>query len=402
MIRSATPRLAAIATFAIGTAFVLSSCAPASSTGGGSEGSGDVVRIGYIGPLSGGSASLGVPAHNGMELAVEQLNESGDLGFELELVVIDDEADAAKSAAAAQRMITEEDVVLVIGGPNSGPAKANNAIITGAGIPNVISIAQVDGIVDPAAPGFDLTYRVSENNSYDVRATVSLFEAGDYDNICAVADTTEYGQSGITTIRTVFDEFGLELATVAQHEVNATDLTPQVLTLRDAGCDAIYLFDLGQDAALFMKTVNQVGWEVPVVGGRGLSQPAFLSIAGDAGDGIIFPSVIDPGKDATAAYIEAYDAEYGEDDDPAHVFSALGYDTIQLVAAALKASGGEGGEALVEALQNTEIEGVTGREGSTLGWSADKHEAPSEDYLTFWTIEDGEYAFYTNDVESGR
>lgn len=384
-------------------ALVLTGCSPAENPDAGEGGeSGAVVRIGYIGPLSGGSASLGIPSLNAIELAVDDLNEAGDLGFTLELVSVDDEADAAKSSTAAQRMVTEDGVVLVIGGPNSAPVKANNAIITGAGVPNVISIAQSDALVDPANPGFDLTYRVTENNSYDVGAIVSLFVDGDYDSICMVADTTEYGQNGIAATEGVFATNGLELTATAQHDANATDLTPQVLQLRDAGCDTVYLYTLGQDAALFMKTVNQVGWEVPVIGARALAQQAFISIAGKDGDGIIFPSVIDPNKQAATDFIEAYDAAYGADSDPAHVFSAVAYDTVLMVAEALKATRGEGGEPLVEALQNVEIEGVSGREGSTLSWSADKHEAPSEDYLTFWTIKDGKYEFYSNDITSGK
>jgi branched-chain amino acid transport system substrate-binding protein len=402
LIRTARSRGGIVTALALGSALALTGCATDATPEGGDGGSDKTVRIGYIGPLSGGSASLGIPSKNAIDLAVADLNESGDLGFTLELVAVDDEADAAKSATAAQRMVTEDGVVLVIGGPNSAPVKANNAIITGAGVPNVISIAQSDALIDPANPGYDLTYRVTENNSYDVGAIVSLFIAGEYDNICMVADTSEYGQNGIAATQAVFAENDLELAETAQHEPNATDLTPQVLQLRDADCDAVYLYDLGPDAALFMKTVNQVGWEVPVIGARALAQQAFISIAGADGDGIIFPSVIDPDKKAAQDFIAAYDAEYGAESDPAHVFSAVAYDTVQMIAAALKATGGEGGDALVEALQAVEIEGVSGKEGSTLGWSADKHEAPSEDYLTFWTIKDGKYEFYSSDVESGR
>jgi branched-chain amino acid transport system substrate-binding protein len=399
LIRTVSSRGRVAVAAALGTALVLTGCSTAGDTGdSGDGGTGKTVRIGYIGPLSGGSASLGVPSLNAMELAVDDLNASGDLDFTLELVSVDDEADAAKSSTAAQRMVTEEGVVLVIGGPNSAPVKANNAIITGAGVPNVISIAQSDALVDSANAGYDLTYRVTENNSYDVDGIVSLFVAGDYDTICMVADTSEYGQNGIAATETVFADNGLELAATAQHDANATDLTPQVLQLRDANCDAVYLYDLGQDAALFMKTVHQVGWDVPVIGARALAQQAFISIAGADGDGIIFPSVIDPEKQAAQDFIAAYDAKYGEDSDPAHVFSAVAYDTILMVADALKTSGGEGGDALVKALQSVEIEGVSGRAGSTLSWSADKHEAPSEDYLTYWTIKDGKYAFYSSDL----
>lgn len=395
-------------------ALALAACAPSSSESddpvepavdGATESaapSGEPIKIGFIGALSGGSASLGVPASHGIELAVKHVNERGDLGAEIELIAIDDEADAATSATAAQRLITQDEVVAVLGGPNSGTVKANNPIITAAGIPNLITIAQEDGLVDPDAPGFDLTFRVSENNFYDVSAIATLFEEQDFATNCAIADTGAYGQGGIQTIQTVFGERGLTLAKVEQHEVNATDMTAQALSLRDAGCEAVYLFDLGQDAAVFMKTVKQIDWDVTVIGGRGLAQPAFLSIAGADANGIIFPSVVDPEKPASQEFIEAYDAEYGVDDDPAHVFSSIAYDSVMILAEALKVTGGTGGSDLADALEAVSIEGVSGRVGSTLGFTPDKHEAPSEDYLVFWQIEDGEYQFLTSDVESGQ
>lgn len=401
-------RRAAIVVAAVTATVALSSCTPASSTGNASDtgnggsASGDTIKIGYIGPLSGGSASLGVPAQHGFQLAIDHINASGEIDRKLELVSVDDEADPTKSAAAAQRMVDDGEVVAVLGGPNSGPVLANNPVITGAGIVQLVTIAQSDNLIDQASPGYDLTFQVTENNTYNVNATVQFFADADYAKICAVSDTTEYGQSGIESIRTVFAENGLEVAQHVTHEVNATDLTPQVLSLRDAGCDSIYLYSYGQDAAVFMKTVNQIGWDVPVIGGRALNQAAFISIAGAAGNGLIFPSVIDLDKQEAKDFIEAYTAEYG-DDDPAHTFSALAYDSILLLAEGLKASDYKGGQALADALSEVTVEnGASGREGSTLSFTFGDHRAPSDDYQTFWTIEEGEFTMYSNEIPSKR
>lgn len=403
---STSRRAVTIAAIALTVSAALAGCAPAASGGDAGSGDGassDTIKIGYIGPLTGGSASLGVPAQHGFELAVQHLNDSGELDRKIELVSVDDEADPTKSAAAAQRMIDEDDVVAVLGGPNSGPVLANNPIITGAGVVQLITIAQSDNLIDPESPGYDLTFQVTENNTYNVGATVQFFLDADYDSICAVADTTEYGQSGIAAIEKVFADNGLEIAQKVSHEVNATDLTPQVLSLRDAGCDSIYLFSYGQDAAVFMKTVNQIGWDVDVIGGRALNQAAFLSIAGDAGDGLIFPSVIDLDKKEATDFIAAYDEEYGADDDPAHTFSALAYDSVMLLAEALKASDYKGGDDLAAALSGVTLDdAVTGRAGSSLSFTPGDHRAPSDDFQTFFTIEDGAFTMYSNSVPSTR
>ncbi|WP_104190570.1 ABC transporter substrate-binding protein [Cryobacterium sp. Y82] len=382
-------------------------CAVAGTSGNssGSEASIDgPIKIGYIGALSGGSAYMGEPGGNGMSLAVSEINEAGGIaGRQLELIAIDDKADPATSATAAQKLVSEDGVVAVIGGPNSGTVKANNVIIAGAGVPQLIAIGSEDTLIDPSNENFGLTFRTTENNSYDVGAIASLFESEGYRSICILADTTAYGEGGIASIKRVFGARGLEIHSVQQHPVNATDLTSQTLSLRDAGCDSIYLFSLAPDGALFFKTMQQIGWDVPVVGGRGLAGASFISLGGTAAEGLIVPGVVDPNKAEGAAFIKAYDTKYGAEGDPTHSYSALGYDSIQLLAAALESTGGAGGDKLAKALEATKLtDGATGKKGSSLSFNGDKHEAPSENYVVFYELRDGTYQFLTSDVESGQ
>lgn len=371
------------------------------STAGGSGGGDDIV-VGYIGALSGGSATMGVPGLNGIKLAVEEINAEGGInGRMITLVSYDDQADPATSASAAQRLVSEDNAIAVFGGPNSGTVRANNVILAEAQIPQIITIAQEDTLVDPEGDTFQYTFRTTEPNSYDVGAIASLFKDRGYEAICALADTTAYGEGGLASIRTVFEEHGLTLHSTQQHQVNATDLTSQTLALRDAGCDSVYLYSLAPDGALFLKTTTQVGWDVPVVGGRGLMAKSFLSLGGADATGLVLPGTLDPNKQAGADFVAAYDEMFGADDDPAHTYSSLGYDSMQLLAEALRATEGEGGEALATALESVRIDdAASGREGSYLEFGED-HEAPSENFLVFYEIRDGSYEFLTADVESG-
>jgi branched-chain amino acid transport system substrate-binding protein len=362
------------------------------------------IKIGYIAALSGGSAYMGVPGLNGINLALNKINEAGGIaGRQLELIAIDDKSDPATSATAAQKLVSEDGVIAVIGGPNSGTVKANNVIIAGAGVPQLIAIATEDTLIDPDNENFGLTFRTTENNSYDVGAIGSLFESESYDAICVLADTTAYGEGGIASIRRVFDKRGIEIHAVEQHPVNAIDLTPQTLGLRDAGCDAIFLYSLSSDGALFFKTKQQIGWDVPVVGGRGLAGASFVSLAGQIAEGLIVPGVVDPNKPEGAAYIKAYNAEYGAESDPTHSYSALGYDSMLLLAAALESTGGEGGEKLAKALEATTLtDGASGKKGASLFFNSDKHEAVSENYVVFYEMREGTYQFLTSEVTSGK
>src|SRR5436190_12233443 len=78
------------------------------------------LRIGVIGPLTGGSADFGVPMVNGIKLAVDEINAVGGyLGRKLELVIKDDEAKPDVGLAQGKAMVAEK-VVATIGYCNTG------------------------------------------------------------------------------------------------------------------------------------------------------------------------------------------------------------------------------------------------------------------------------------------
>jgi branched-chain amino acid transport system substrate-binding protein len=380
---------------AVAVALAVAGCAPVSSNT--SDGPvGGTLEVGYIGALSGPSSTYGQPALNGMTMAVDEINKAKTLPFKLKLVGLDDKADPTTSATLASQLVNEDKVVAVIGGPNSGTVKANNPVITDAGVVELISVAQDDSLIDPSLPGYPLTFRLSETSGYDIRATVSLLKAKAYKDLCVVTDTSAYGQGGLASIKKVFDDNNLTIHAVAQHAAGATDLTSQALQLRDAGCDAVYLFDLGPDAALFLKTVKQLSWNVGVIGARGNATSSFISTAGSTADGIAFPSTLDPSRPGVSAFISHYDAKYGVDSDPAHVFSSLGYDSVQMLAAGLKSSGGKGGTKLATALESVKLTtGITGRAGTALTFTAKKHEAPGDNYVSLWQMDKGKPVFST-------
>lgn len=391
---------------AVGAATLITAtgCAPAtSSPGGNPSGAADQpIKLGWVTALSGGSAANGQADLNGGQLAVKHLNAAGGIGGrQVQIVTRDDKSDPATSTTVAQQLIDQESVVAIFGGANSGTAKANAVVATDAGLPRIFTIPQEDTLTSSELPGFPLSFRLTEDNSYDVSTLAQLFLDRGYKSICAVADTTAYGDGGLATIGKVFATKNLSLKSTARHDANATNMTAHVLSLQEARCDAVYLYSLGPDAATFMKATKEANWDVPVIGGRGLAAKSFLELAGPAANGIVIPGVIDPANPKGAKFVQDYDAEYGPNDDPAHVYSAVGYDAVMMFAEALKATNGATGDALKTALTKvSKADGVTGKVGSTLSWTETKHQAPSDNYLVLYTIKDAKFTFLTSDVTS--
>ena len=99
-----------------------------------SRGGGDTFRLGLEAPLSGEQAVLGQGMLKGAEMAVEQLNEDGGIdGRDVELVQIDDAADAETGVEAAEAAI-EEGLDGVVGPYNSSVGIETLPLYTEAGL----------------------------------------------------------------------------------------------------------------------------------------------------------------------------------------------------------------------------------------------------------------------------
>src|SRR5215210_4167306 len=117
---------------ALVSALALSACSndsKSSDSGGGLGGSGggQTYKIAFQGPLSGDNAQLGINEVNGVQLAIDQANESGELDFKLELVKADDQGSPEQAPTAAAQVLQDDAVLGVVGPSCSGATKAVGA-----------------------------------------------------------------------------------------------------------------------------------------------------------------------------------------------------------------------------------------------------------------------------------
>ena len=255
-----------------------------SQTGGGTT-SGDTIKIGFVDCLSGGSASMGVPNQEGVLLAVKEINANGGVaGKQVELVCYDDEADPATSVTQATKLVQQDKVLAAITGSASGCCNANKQVFADAGIPCVVSVGTADDIVGtPEVDTFATTFRTGANESYMIEIMANRIIDKGYQHVGVIADTSAYGQLAVETIKKVFERYNIGIEIIVTHEPGAADLTSQVLSMQQAGCDFIYSYNLGADAALTCKTIKRLNWDVDVAGARGLNMDTFLSLAGEIG-----------------------------------------------------------------------------------------------------------------------
>ncbi|MBE6083529.1 MAG: hypothetical protein E7205_12690 [Tissierellaceae bacterium] len=323
------------------------------------ESSEKILRIGVVGPESGGSAQLGQGQRKAVELAVNEINKNKLAGeWKLEAVFQDDEGNPTKSSSATNKLIQESKVNVVIASINSSSTLADMVVTERAGIPQITPGSTGASITEQ---GNEWIFRTAANDSFQADALVKY--AKEDLGITKVATFTasdDYGQSGAKLLKNAIEKYGLELVANPTYNNGDKDFKPQLITIRDNGAQAIFMWGLYTEAALISNQSQQLGLDVQLFGASGMAAQKLIELGGDAAQGLILTQTFLPDADIPTVkeFVQKYKEKYNEDPIP---HGAQAYDTVYIIAnAVLKADSSEP-EALRDAIRNTQgLELVTG------------------------------------------
>ena len=318
-----------------------------------------ILRIGVVGPESGGSAQLGQGQRKAVELAVNEINKNKLAGeWKLEAVFQDDEGNPTKSSSATNKLIQESKVNVVIASINSSSTLADMVVTERAGIPQITPGSTGASITEQ---GNKWIFRTAANDGFQADALVKY--AKEDLGITKVATFTasdDYGQSGAKLLKNAIEKYGLELVANPTYNNGDKDFKPQLITIRDNGAQAIFMWGLYTEAALISNQSQQLGLDVQLFGASGMAAQKLIELGGDAAQGLILTQTFLPDADIPTVkeFVQKYKEKYNEDPIP---HGAQAYDTVYIIAnAVLKADSSEP-EALRDAIRNTQgLELVTG------------------------------------------
>jgi branched-chain amino acid transport system substrate-binding protein len=357
-----------ITRFAVGAivALVVGAC-----SSGGSGGS--TITIGGGFALTGDESALDLPAANGAKLAVKEINAAGGLlGKQINFIVHDSQYKMDVTAQTAKQFVEQDKVPLFIGYTDTdsvlaaGPTfqKAKIPFITvGATSPKIPS--QVGDMMFlacfgdnvQAAVGAEFSFKKFGKNAY------FLWDKG-------VEYTTLLG----AYFKARFTELGGTLLLEDSYDDKATDFSAQITKIKALTTkpDFYYVAAMPYNVGPLVKQFRDAGIDGPIVGGDGYDTPDLIAVAGEAANNVFFTThaLMDAtgGTAGIKKFMAAYKVEYGHD--PENAFAALGYDTIYLLADAVKRANGTDSAAVKKALEATAgFKGITG----LVTFSADAH-----------------------------
>ncbi|MEY4342436.1 MAG: hypothetical protein RL736_229 [Pseudomonadota bacterium] len=329
------------------------------------------IKIGVDGPFTGGSSSMGVSMRDGVRLAAKEINAAGGLlGKKIELIERDDEAKNERGVEIAQELINKEKIVAAVGFINTGVALASHRFYQDAKIPVINNVATGTALTKgPSFPFKDakdvFIFRTSARD--EIQSPMIVNEAitvRGFKKVAILADSTNYGQLGQADLIKALAAKNITPVTTEKFNVGDTDMTAQVLKAKNAGAEAILTYAIGPELAQIANSMAKVGWKVPLIGSWTLSMANFIDSAGKNGEGAIMPQTFiqAPTNAKRKAFIEAYLKEFKPKGDriDSPVSAAQGYDSIYLLAAAIKQANSLEGDKIRLALEDlkTPVNGV--------------------------------------------
>ena len=327
----------------------------------------DPIKIGVDGPFTGGSSSMGVSMRDGVRLAAEEINKAGGvLGRQIELVERDDEAKNERGVQIAQELINKEKVVAVVGYINTGVGLASERFFQDARIPVMNNVATGSILTHQfdAQPD-NYVFRNAANDS--IQAPMIVEEAitrRGFKKPAILADSTNYGQLGRKDLDKALEAKGIKPVTEEKFNIGDVDMTAQLLKAKEAGADVVLTYGIGPELAQIANGMTKLGWKVPIIGSWTLSMANYIDNAGPGGEGARMPQTFiqeptTPKRQAfIISYLKNFNPKNARMDSP--VSAAQGYDSVYLLAAAIKQAGGTDGPKIKAALEDlkTPVDGV--------------------------------------------
>ncbi|MFK3737914.1 ABC transporter substrate-binding protein [Massilia sp. TN1-12] len=325
------------------------------------------IRIGVAGPFTGGSAPMGVSMRDGVKLAVAEINAKGGvLGRPLQMVERDDEAKPERGVQIAQELINKEKVVATVGYINTTVALASQRFYQQARIPVLNNVATGSVITQQFAKQPE-NY-IFRNSASDAIQSVMIVEEAvtrrGFKKVAILADSTSYGQLGREDLEKALEKKGIKPVAVEKYNLKDVDMTPQLLKARQAGAEAVLTYGIGPELAQIANGMEKLNWKVPMIGSWTLAMANFIDNAGKNAEGTRMPQAFiqEPDTPRRKAFIDAYVKAYNPPGGrmPSAVSAAQGYDSVYLLAAAIKQAGSTEGPKIREALENLngQVEGV--------------------------------------------
>lgn len=300
----------------------------------------DEIRIGTIQDLSGPLAGFGKQARNGMQLAVDELNEQGGInGRKLKLYVEDSGYDPKKAVLAAQKLVNQDKIFIMAG--HIGTAQ-NMAAMPVQFEKNVINFFPITAAREMYEPFHKLKYSFAATYYDQIRlALPKMVKDKSAKRVCAIYQDDEFGLEVLRGAEAGMKTTGMELVEKTSYKRGATDFSSQVAKMKAANCDLVVLGTIIRETIGTVGEARKTGFNPTFLGSSAAYTDLIHKLGGKAMDGVYATMTVqNPYTDEQSQPIRFWANKYKTkfNEDPT-VFSVYGYEIVQSFAMAAQKAG---------------------------------------------------------------
>jgi len=317
------------------------------------------VTIGLLGPMTGTAAQAGNNMRDAVALGIEEVNESNRLpGITLRMVVVDDEGNPTVSKNGNMRLVYKEKAIVVIGAVHSSCTLANMEVTKEAGVPQITPISTSPEITQK---GNKWIFRTAATDAIQAENIVKIaLEKLNKKRLAVIYVLDDYGRDATKVLLDVSNRMGYPPVAVESFNPDDKDFSSQLLKIKEKNADTLIIWSLYEPAALIAKQVAQMGLQIQLMGGGGLTNSKYVELGGEATNGTIMCQTYHPSSKEPhiVSFTEKFKEKYGRNPDPN---AAQSYDAIMIVVAALEKVGVDDKSKIRDAIASTlSFNGVTG------------------------------------------
>ena len=345
------------------------------------------IKIGFPIPLSGPTATYGVPILQGAQLAVQQINAKGGvLGRQLEILPRDSKANADEAVRLARELIIKNNVEFLAGTLTSAEAPAVSTVAKENKIVFVAPTAKLTELTQP--PNLHpYIFRTSSNTAIEGKAGASIMARWkDVKRIATIGPDYAYGRDAIAAFIANIKKLRPDVTIVDQEwpKLGQNNFTPFITAQMGKKPDAVYCDLFAGDFINFVKQAVPLGYftaiknrladgaEVGTVDEAGALGGAYpYGIWSDAYDPVIWNGKEPAAHKAYETALRAFmKSKYGSG------WAIVGYQSIEALAAGIKKAGSTDSAKVAQAMLGLTIDTPVGKRT----YNAKTHETDAPEY----------------------
>ena len=323
--------------------------------------SGEPIKIGFYGPLTGPTSLAGRAEMQGAEMYFEEINQAGGvLGRPVEYIVCDDKSQPEEAVKCVQKLINQDNVVATVGSLHSPHIMATGPILDEFKVPTVAAGTSPTF----CEAGFQYVWRALANAAQATDAVGDALSDSGLSTLAVLYQNDDYGISGKDALIA-----SLDYMTVVDEEaynLGDKDWSGQLIKMMAANPDVMAVWGLGDDLGPQLNQIRDLGWSGMVITAEGCTYPDVVKVAGDNVDGAVCGALYyvpeSPDEMATPlirVFLEKYLAKYGEM--PASDNAYRGYDAAMVLVTAMGKAGTTDPEQVKDAINSfSDLEGLAG------------------------------------------